>query len=82
MKHFILAAICALTATSPLSAQTPFHEPPAGMTCPGDQLVWVNIPSHIYHFKGQRYFGSTKSGKFMCQRDADHEGDREDLNGQ
>jgi hypothetical protein len=43
---------------------------------PSDLIVWVNIPSHIYHFPGQRYFGCTKDGKFMCQRDADHEGDR------
>jgi hypothetical protein len=37
---------------------------------PSDLIVWVNIPSHIYHFPGQRYFGCTKDGKFMCQQDA------------
>jgi hypothetical protein len=38
-------------------------------------IVWVNIPSQIYHFLGQRYFGCTKDGKFMCQQVADHEGE-------
>jgi hypothetical protein len=76
--------VCAGLAASggPGSAQTPNHTPPAGMTCPGDRLVWVNIPSHIYHFEGERYFGSTKNGKFMCQRAADKEGDRPTHNGQ
>jgi hypothetical protein len=45
------------------SGSDPNHTPPAGMTCPGDKLVWVNTRSHIYHFKGERYFGSTKEGK-------------------
>ena len=62
--------------------QTPVHAPPSGMTCPGDKLVWVNTRSHIYHFQGERYFGSTKDGKFICERDADKEGDRPTHNGQ
>jgi hypothetical protein len=65
----------------PSLAQTPTHTPPAGMTCQGDRIVWVNIPSHIYHFEGERYFGSTKNGKFMCQQAADKEGDRPTRNG-
>jgi hypothetical protein len=52
------------------------------MSCHSDLIVWVNIPSHIYHFLGQRYFGCTKDGKFMCQQDADHEGDRPTRNEQ
>ena len=56
--------------------------PPSGMTCPGDKLVWVNTRSHVYHFQGERYFGSTKQGKFICERDADREGDRPTRNGQ
>jgi hypothetical protein len=63
-------------------AQTPSHTPPAGLTCPGDKLVWVNTRSGVYHFQGERYFGSTKQGKFICERDADKEGDRPTHNGQ
>ena len=54
----------------------------AGISCPGDKVVWVNTRSHIYHFEGERYFGHTKSGKFMCERAADSEGDRPTHNGQ
>ena len=71
-----------LITSSVLLAQTPTHTPPGGMTCPGDKLVWVNTRSGIYHFQGERYFGSTKQGKFMCERDADKEGDRPTHNGQ
>jgi hypothetical protein len=68
--------------SAPSFAQTPSHVPPPGMTCQGDKLVWVNTRSHIYHFQGERYFGSTKEGKFMCEHDADKEGDRPTHNGQ
>jgi hypothetical protein len=71
----------ALTGTATM-AQTPVHQPPAGMTCPGDKLVWVNTQSHVYHFQGERYFGSTKEGKFVCEYVADKEGDRPTRNGQ
>jgi hypothetical protein len=49
-------------------AQTPSHTPPAGMTCLGDKLVWVNTRSGVHHFQGERYFGSMKQGKFICER--------------
>jgi hypothetical protein len=42
----------------------------------------VNTRSHIYHFQGERYFGSTKEGKFICEQVADKEGDRPTHNGQ
>jgi hypothetical protein len=66
----------ALMASGGAFGQTPVHQPPAGMTCPGDKMVWVNTRSHVYHFKGERYFGSTKEGKFSCELGADKEGDR------
>src|ERR1700730_10272689 len=62
--------------------QTKCQSPPPGMSCHSDLIVWVNIPSHIYHFPGQRYFGCTKDGEFMCQQDADQEGDRPTRNEQ
>jgi len=33
-------------------------------------VVWLNIPSGIYHFKGQRWYGNTKSGQYMTEADA------------
>jgi hypothetical protein len=53
-----------------------------GITCPGDRVVWVNTNSGIYHLEGERWFGRTAAGKFMCEKDAQKEGDRETKNGQ
>ena len=33
-------------------------------------------PSGVYHYQGERYFGSTKQGKFMCEKAAVRKGDR------
>lgn len=50
--------------------------------CPGDTVVWLNLPSGIYHFKGERWYGNTKSGSYVCRREADKAGDRATRNGQ
>lgn len=43
---------------------------PAGMDCGGTQPVWVNERSHVFHLAGDPYYGRTKHGKYMCERDA------------
>src|SRR5690349_426083 len=62
--HLLSAVLGYATLIPILSAvaQTPTHPIPPGMTCPGDKLVWLNTRSHIYHFQGERYFGSTNLG--------------------
>jgi len=50
--------------------------------CPSDIVVWLNLPSGIYHFQGQRYYGNTKSGAYVCKTEADAAGDRSARNGQ
>ncbi len=43
--------------------------------CPGDRIVWANLGgSKAYHISGDGYYGKTKHGAFMCQRDADQLG--------
>lgn len=60
-----------------------FHsEDQAQQHCPSDVVVWLNIPSGIYHFKGERWYGATKSGAYVCKDDADEAGDRATRNGQ
>jgi hypothetical protein len=50
--------------------------------CPADTVVWLNLPTGIYHFQGQRWYGNTNSGAYVCQREADSAGDRATRNGQ
>ena len=57
-------------------------EQQAQQHCPNDVVVWLNIPSGIYHFKGQRWYGRTKNGAYVCKREVDEAGDRATRNGQ
>jgi hypothetical protein len=64
-------------------ADCPFlSEQAAGRHCPSDAVVWLNLPTGIYHLKGERWYGTTKHGAFVCKREADDVGDRETRNGQ
>ncbi len=48
-----------------------------GISCPGDAVVWVNLRSKGYHMQGDKFFGHTKRGKFLCKKAADAAGDHE-----
>jgi hypothetical protein len=50
--------------------------------CPADVVVWLNTRSGIYHLKGERWYGRTKHGAYVCKKEADSAGDRETENGQ
>jgi hypothetical protein len=50
--------------------------------CPKDTVVWVNTRTGVYHFKGERWYGATKTGCYECRKEADEEGDRPTRNGQ
>lgn len=44
--------------------------PPASQGNPGPGMVWVNLDSGVYHYEGSRYYGKTKSGKYISEADA------------
>jgi len=44
--------------------------------CPADTVVWVNTNSRVYHHEGDRSYGRTKKGAYMCEADAKAAGDR------
>jgi len=70
-------------AQSPTAPLATFpSEKPAQQHCPADTVVWLNLPSGIYHFKDERWYGNTKSGAYVGQREADRAGDRATRNGQ
>lgn len=45
-------------------------EASAKARCPADTVVWVNLPSKIYHFAGTKSYGTTKRGTYMCEKEA------------
>jgi hypothetical protein len=72
--RFLRFLILALVLAASTAAQDPFP-------IEADQgnptvTVWVNIPTHVYHCSGDRWYGKTKHGRFMSQGEALKEGDR------
>ena len=49
------------------SAETATTAPALGG---GHGLVWVNTEKHVYHRAGSRFYGTTKKGKYMTEREA------------
>lgn len=55
---------------------TPPQPIPANLSCPANEIVWVNTSKHVYHYANDQYYGRTKHGTYMCERDAQREHDR------
>jgi hypothetical protein len=73
------------TASAPVtngSLQLFSSQTAAQAHCPKDEVVWLNTNSGIYHEKGMRWYGNTKSGAYVCRKEADAAGDRDTRNGQ
>jgi hypothetical protein len=67
-------------ASAPLTQFT--TEASAKAHCPRDAVVWLNTNSGIYHYKGERWYGRTKHGAYVCEKEAIAAGDRASENGQ
>jgi hypothetical protein len=57
-------------ATAPAGANEFAAEALAKARCPTDTVVWANLKSKIYHFSGNKDYGTTKEGAYMCEKDA------------
>jgi len=83
---FALLALFAPGVTLALSPSAPLANFPteqqAQQHCPGDAVVWLNLPTSVYHFRGQRWFGATKNGAYVCRGEADRAGMRATRNAQ
>ena len=83
-----VSSIAAHAGTSPPAAAVAYHAPyfdaesAAQAHCPSDVVVWLNIPSGVYHYKGERWCARTKHGGFVCEKEAFAKGDRASRNGQ
>lgn len=63
-------------ATAPAGANQYATEGQAKFRCVGGTVVWANLDSKIYHFSGNKTYGQTKAGAYMCERDAQGQGMR------
>ena len=63
-------------ATAPTGANQYATEGQAKFRCVGGTVVWANLDSKIYHFSGNKTYGQTKAGAYMCERDAQGQGMR------
>ena len=87
MRNLIVALAVLIGFAVPTYAQSTrpalFNtEQQAQQHCPADTVVWLNLPTGVYHFQGQRWYGNTKAGAYVCEKEADATGDRATRNGQ
>jgi hypothetical protein len=68
------AATTAPRAATAMGANQFSNEAQAKLSCAGDTVVWANTSSKAYHMAGDKYYGNTKRGAYMCQRTADSSG--------
>jgi hypothetical protein len=50
--------------------------------CPKDIVVWLNLPTMIWHYKGQRWYANTQHGAYACEKEASAAGAPGTRNGQ
>lgn len=63
------------SSASSLKSEEFSTEGAAKSHCPGDTVVWATLSrSHVYHPSGDRYYGKTKRGAYMCEKDAQKAG--------
>jgi opacity protein-like surface antigen len=79
MRRFLAAVLlaAALAGAPALSAPQRRAAPPKTQG-PGrpDVKVWVNTQSGVYHCPGSRWYGATKQGQYMTQKEAQNKGYR------
>jgi hypothetical protein len=66
---FFVVALC--VGAVPASATSILGKP---ICKPGDPVVWENTSTKVYHLSGDKYYGNTKHGAYVCQSAADGAG--------
>jgi hypothetical protein len=88
-RYFIAATASAISVTAPLlagaknlakrdlietNAKAPGWSEPTWYC--GSAIVWLNVESGIYYHKGDRLFGRTQRGAYICEKEAIGAGNR------
>ena len=71
--------VCGPAASSPASAPPPQQKPSEAQSEQAGKSqikVWVNTGSGVYHCPGTRWYGNTKRGEYMIQKQAQDAGYR------
>ncbi|HEY1430003.1 MAG TPA: hypothetical protein VGF18_10545 [Candidatus Tumulicola sp.] len=83
-RIFAATAICLALAAAgcgggksskPDQMTTYDSETAATSHCRGDKVVWLNLPTGVYHYKGETWYGRTKHGAYACEKEAVAAGD-------
>lgn len=83
LPRLFAGLVVSLTLAVPaLALETFTDEAKAQQHCPKDAVVWLNLPTMIWHYKGQRWYAHTKHGAFACEKEAGAAGGRGTRNGQ
>lgn len=83
LPRLIVGVVISLTLALPAFALETFtYEAKAQQHCPKDIVVWLNLPTMIWHYKGQRWYANTKHGAYACEKEAGAAGARGTRNGQ
>jgi hypothetical protein len=76
----LIATIIIVTSSVALAQQAPakltLYKTADSAACSGDQPVWVDPETHVYHLKGDKLYGKTKRGGYNCRKQADAAGYR------
>jgi len=80
--YVVLLVSATLTPTACGRSDLFASETAAKQHCPSDVVVWLNTNTGVFHFRGERWYGRTDSGGYICERDAEVDGDRATRNGQ
>jgi hypothetical protein len=55
-------ALCAESVQYPTRSAAEEH-------CPGQVVVWVDLGTRVFYYRGQDLYGATKTGAYLCERD-------------
>ena len=62
------------TTGKPTGANQYATEGTAKIHCLTGVVVWANLGTKVYHFSGNKDYGHTKKGAYMCEKDATAQG--------
>ena len=83
VRRLVVGLLLGIALAFPAFALEKFtSEAQAQQHCPTDTVVWLNVPTKIWHYKGERWYARTKNGAFVCQKEAAASGARGTHNGQ